>query len=116
MLSFIAKAAFSGIMVALVTVVARRHPGWGGLLAALPITSLLAIGLLWMETHDAARTADLTSSILAFIVPSIPFFIALPLMLRAGVHFWIALAIGVAGMLALYALSFWGLSRLGVKL
>jgi len=116
MLSFIAKAAFSGIMVALVTVIARRHPGWGGLLAALPITSLLAIGLLWMETHDANRTADLTSSVLAFIIPSIPFFIALPLMLRAGMNFWLAMAIGIAGMLALYALSFWALARLGVKM
>lgn len=115
MLSFIAKAAFSGIMVALVTVIARRHPGWGGLLAALPITSLLAISLLWIETRDVEKTAQLTSSVLAFIVPSIPFFIALPWLLRSGVSFWPAMAIAVAGMLALYTLSFWALARFGVK-
>ena len=43
MLSFFAKAAFSGLMVALIATVARRHPGWGGLLAALPLTSILAL-------------------------------------------------------------------------
>ncbi len=115
MWSFIAKAAFAGIIVALVTVVARRHPGWGGLLAALPLTSLLAITLLWMKTGDRQRTADLTSSVLAFIIPSIPFFIAVPLMLRAGMNFWLAMGIGVVGTLALYALSFWALGRFGVK-
>lgn len=115
MLSFIAKAAFSGIVVALVTLVARRHPGWGGLLAALPITSLLAIGLLWIDTRDVERTAQLTSSVLAFIIPSIPLFIALPVLLRSGVGFWLAMAICVVGTLALYALSFWALGRLGVK-
>jgi hypothetical protein len=116
MLGFIAKAAFSGVMVALVTVVARRHPGWGGLLAALPITSLLAIVLLWIDTRAPDRVADLSSGVLAFIVPSIPFFVVFPAMLRGGVNFWLALGTGVALLLALYAVSFWALPRLGVKL
>ena len=63
MLSFFAKAAFSGLMVALIATVARRHPGWGGLLAALPLTSILALSLLWMDTRDPARVAALSTSI-----------------------------------------------------
>lgn len=115
MMSFIAKAVFAGLMVALVTVVARRHPGWGGLLAALPITSLLALSLLWVETHDSNRIADLSTSILWFIVPSLPLFIALPLLLRAGVGFWPAMTLCVLVTLALYAATFWALPRFGVK-
>ena len=114
MWSFLAKAAFAGFIVALVTVVARRHPGWGGLLAALPITSLLALSLLYVETGDAQRVSALSLSILAFIVPSIPMFVALPLLLRNGVDFWPAIALVTVGTVALYALSFWGLQRLGV--
>ena len=115
MLSFLAKAAFAGLMVALVTLVARRHPGWGGLLAALPITSLLALSLLWVETRDAGQVGQLSTGILWFILPSIPLFVALPLLLRAGVHFWLALGLCVAVTLALYAATFWMLPRLGVK-
>lgn len=116
MLSFLAKAVFAGVMVALVTVVAKRYPGWGGLLAALPITSLLALSLLYLDTGDSERVGQLSISILAFIVPSIPFFIALPILLRSGLNFWAALAISVAGTMLLFALSFWMLPRFGVKL
>lgn len=72
--------------------IAKRWPSWGGVVAALPLTSILA-----------------------FIVPSIPMFIAIPLLLKNGVPFWITMAISVAAMFALYALSFFTLAKLGFK-
>jgi hypothetical protein len=116
MLSFLAKAAFAGLTVALVTVIAKRHPGWGGLLAALPLTSILALSLLWVDTRDEAQVAALARSILWFIVPSLPMFVAIPLMLRAGFGFWPTMALCVAATLALYAMVFWSLPRLGVRI
>ena len=116
MFSFLAQALFAGVTVALVTVIARRHPGWGGLLAALPLTSILALSLLWAETGDREQVADLSRSILIFIVPSLPLFFVLPALLRSGLAFWIAMALCIAGTLALYAIAFWSLPRLGVKL
>jgi hypothetical protein len=116
MLSFIAKAAFGGLTIALVATIARRHPGWGGLLAALPLTSILALSLLWVDTRQPERVAALATSILWFILPSLPLFVALPAMLRGGMTYWLAMALCVGGTLALYALTFWTLPRLGVKL
>jgi uncharacterized membrane protein (GlpM family) len=116
MLSFIAKAAFGGLTIALVATIAKRHPGWGGLLAALPLTSILALSLLWMDTREPEPVAALATSILWFIVPSLPFFIALPALLRGGMAYWLAITLCVAGTLALYALTFWALPRWGVKL
>ncbi|MEQ7872430.1 DUF3147 family protein [Sphingomonas sp. ASV193] len=116
MFGFLAKAAFSGLTVALVTVVAKRHPGWGGLLASLPLTSLLAISLLWVDTRDPAKVGQLSTGIALFILPSLPLFFVLPGLMRAGVGFWIALGMSVALTLALYALFFWAMPRLGVKL
>ena len=114
MLSFFAKAAFSGLMVALIATVARRHPGWGGLLAALPLTSILALSLLWMDTRDPERVAALSTSILWFIIPSLPLVVAVPVMLRNGLGFWPAMGIAVAATLALYAATFWALPRFGI--
>ncbi|HEX8840138.1 MAG TPA: DUF3147 family protein [Sphingomicrobium sp.] len=116
MLYLFIKAALSGILVAAISEVARRYPGWGGLLASLPLTSLLAMIWLYRDTGNTERVAALAGSTFWFILPSLPLFLALPQLLRSGVAFWTALAIAVAGTLALYALFFWGAPKLGIKL
>jgi hypothetical protein len=115
-LYLVIKAAVSGVIVAAVSEIARRYPGWGGLVASLPLTSLLAMLWLWRDTADPIRIADLSISTFWFVLPSVPLFIALPLLLRSGVGFWVSIALVVAGTLALYALMFWAAPRLGLKL
>jgi hypothetical protein len=110
------KAAVSGLIVAAVSELARRYPGWGGLLASLPLTSLLAMLWLWRDTGDSGRVADLSVSTIWFFVPSVPLFIAMPMLLRSGVGFWASMALCIAGTLALYALFFWAGPKLGLKL
>ena len=116
MLYLAIKAAISGVIVALVSEIARRYPGWGGLVASLPLTSLLAMLWLWRDTSDPARVAALAGSTFWFILPSLPLFVALPLLLRSSLGFWFSMAIVVAGTLALYALMFWAAPKLGLKL
>jgi len=116
MLYLIVKAAISGVIVAAVSEIARRYPGWGGLLASLPLTSLLAMLWLWRDSADAERVAELSQSTIWFFVPSVPLFILLPILLRSGFGFWISMAIVVAGTLALYALWFWAAPKVGIRL
>jgi len=116
MLYLIIKAAISGVIVSTVSEIARRYPGWGGLLASLPLTSLLAMLWLWRDSGDAERVAELSQSTIWFFVPSVPLFIALPILIRNGVGFWLSMAIVVAGTLALYALWFWVAPKVGIKL
>jgi hypothetical protein len=110
------KAALSGAIVAAVSEIARRYPGWGGLLASLPLTSLLAMVWLYRDSRDAERVAELSISTLWFFAPSIPLFVVLPALIRANVGFWPSMAICVVGTLALYAAWFWVAPRLGIKL
>jgi hypothetical protein len=110
------KAALSGAIVAAVSEIARRYPGWGGLVASLPLTSLLAMVWLWRDSHDPERVAELAGSAFWFILPSLPMFLALPWLLRSGMAFWLALALSIAGTLALYAGWFWLAPRFGIKL
>jgi hypothetical protein len=115
-LYLIIKAAISGVIVALVSEIARRYPGWGGLVASLPLTSLLAMIWSWRDSGDSLKVAELASSTFWFILPSLPLFIVLPMLLRSGLGFWAAMAIVIAGTLALYALMFWAAPRLGMKI
>lgn len=116
MLYLIIKAALSGGIVAAVSEIARRYPGWGGLLASLPLTSLLATIWLWRDSHDTEKVAELTGSIFWFILPSLPMLFVLPMLLRSGIAFWVAMAIWIAGTLALYALWFWAAPKIGIPL
>jgi hypothetical protein len=116
MLYFIIKAGLSGLIAAAVAEIARRYPGWGGLVASLPLTSLLAMIWLWRDTGDAEQVAALTSGIFWFILPSLALFLVLPWLLRSGLGFWLAMGLSVAGTLALYAVWFWAAPRMGIKL
>ena len=115
MLYLIIKAALSGVIVAAVSEIARRYPGWGGLVASLPLTSLLAMLWLWRDTHEPERVAELSMSTFWFFLPSVPLFIVLPMLIRSGLSFWLSMAIVVLGTLALYATWFWAAPRLGIK-
>ena len=116
MLYLVIKAALSGIIVAAVSEIARRYPTWGGLVASLPLTSLLAMIWLYRDSHEAERIAELSMSTFWFFLPSVPLFVVLPLLIRSGMPFWLSMGIVVAGTLALYAAWFWAAPRIGIKL
>ncbi|MBA2466666.1 MAG: DUF3147 family protein [Sphingomonas sp.] len=115
MLYLLVKAAVSGLLIAIISEVARRSPGWGGLLASLPLTTLLAMIWLWRDTGDPQRVGDLALGAFWFVLPSLPLFVIIPLLLRAGWGFWPALLAGCAVTLALYAAMFAVSGRLGVR-
>ncbi|MEO5773358.1 MAG: DUF3147 family protein [Sphingomicrobium sp.] len=116
MIYFLFKAAFTGVLAAAISEIARRHPGWGGLLASLPLTSLMAIVWLYRDTGDVERVSQLSWGVSFFILPSLPMFVALPLLLKSGWGFWPALGLLIVATLGLYALTFWAAPRFGVRL
>ena len=116
MLYLIVKAALSGILIAVASEVARRFPGWGALIVSLPLVSVLTFIWLYADTRDSARIAELSQSTFWFFLPSIPLFLALPAMLRAGLPFWLALLLGCALTVALYLVMVWMAPRVGIKL
>ena len=105
MLYFVIKAALSGLIVAAVSEIARRFPGWGGLLASLPLTTLIALVWLWRDTHDPARAADFVAGTALYVIAALPSFAVLAVLLRRGAGFAPALAVccvvAIAGYLAL---------------
>lgn len=110
------KAALSGVIVMVVSEVARRSPGLGGMIASLPLVSLLGIMWLWRDTSDTARIAAHAESTFWFVLPSLPMFLAFPAMLRGGVAFWPALALSCLLTMALYLLTIWLLPRIGINI
>ena len=116
MLYLAIKALVSGVIVAAASEVARGWPGIGGLIVSLPLVSLLTFIWVWTDTRNNEKVAELAQGAFWFFLPSMPMFLALPAMLRAGVNFWAAFSISVAGTACLYVLMFWLAPRVGIRL
>jgi hypothetical protein len=116
MLYLFIKAALSGIIVALVSEVARRNAGIGGLLASLPLISVLGMIWLWRDTGDPARLAAHSEATFWYVLPSLPMFLLIPLLMRHSFSFWTALAIGCLVTITLYAAMITVGPKLGLRL
>ena len=116
MLYLFLKASLSGIIIAAASEVARRYAGFGALIASLPLVSLLGIIWLWRDTRDPMRIADHAFATFWFVLPSLPMFLLVPIMLKRGMPFWPALLIGCVVTILLYFATIWALPRFGVRL
>lgn len=116
MMWFVVKSLLSGIIVATVSEVARRSPGFGALVASLPLVSILGMMWLWHDTGDPERLASHAGATFWYVLPSLPMFLVMPLLIRGGMHFWWALAAGCALTVMLYAATTLLASRLGIVL
>ena len=116
MVYLLIKALLSGLIVAAVSEIAKRHPGVGGLIASLPLVSVLGMMWLWRDTGDPDRMAAHATATFWFVLPSLPMFLVIPILLKRGIGFWPALAAGCALTMVLYAAMVWAGPKLGLRM
>ena len=116
MFFFFIKAVLSGVIVATVATIAKRYPGWGGLVASLPLVSVMAMLWLYGETRETEKVAALAMSTFWFFLPSMPMFLIIPIMLRSGWSFGVTMITAVVVTMLLYAGMNWLAPRLGIML
>ena len=114
--SLVLKAVISAILIVAVSEVAKRSPAFGALIASLPLVSVRGMVWLWRDTSDPVRLANHAEATFWYVLPSLPMFLLMPAMLRAGAPFWVALGAGVALTAALYLAMTAILARFGVSL
>ncbi|HAK35288.1 MAG TPA: hypothetical protein DCM44_11990 [Pantoea sp.] len=115
MLWLISKYAITAFMVVLISETAKRSDRLGGLLAALPLVTVLV--LIWMKLEGQAQEKIAAHAWYTFwyVVPTLPMFILFPFLYqRTG--FWPTLGIACLITLALFALWALLLKRFGIEL
>lgn len=107
-------AATAGVVV-LVSEVAKRSDRLGGLIAALPLVTVLALVWLHVEGQPSERVANHAWYTFWYVVPTLPMFLAFPVLLpRLG--FWLTLGACVAITLASFGVFALAVRPLGVEL
>ena|SRR6187431_2244228 len=87
----ITKYLITAAMVVFISEVAKRSDKLGGLIAALPLVTLLTLVWLYLEHQAPEKIANHAWYTFWYVVPTLPMFLFFPLLLnRFG--FWLALA------------------------
>jgi len=116
MTMFAMRALLSGIIIALIAYIGKKAPAAGALVASLPLISIMGMIWLWRDTSDDALLADHAEATFWFVLPSLPMFLLIPWLLRAGYGFWIALSSGIGLTIILYLATIIIAARFGVRL
>ena len=114
--ALVTRALLSGLIIAIIAVIAKRSPAAGALVASLPLISILGMIWLWRDTHDSALMANHVEATFWYVLPSLPMFLLMPVMLRQGVNFWITLAAGCILTFLLYLVTISVAARFGIRL
>ncbi|WP_287596985.1 DUF3147 family protein [Thermomonas sp.] len=104
---FLLKLAITVVLVLTASALSRRPGVLGALVAALPVTSLLVLGWLQVETHDSQRVAMMAMDIFWFVLGGLLFFPVLSLCLKAGWQPWLCfVAAGIAGFAGMSSVQY----------
>jgi hypothetical protein len=104
---FALKAILSGLIIAAISEIARRSPGFAALVASLPLVSIIGMIWLWRDTSDTARIASHAEATFWYVLPSMPMFLVFPWLIRSGLGFWPSLGLGCVLTILLYAVLIW---------
>ena len=98
------KFIITAIIVVAVSELAKRSTIFGALIASLPLTSILALIWLFHDSKDLSEISNLSLGIFWMVIPSLAFFLLLPLFIRLGFSFYASLAISSSGTALIYYL------------
>lgn len=97
-LFFLIKVIISGVMIALISTLAKSFPKWAALLTALPMMTFLSLIWIYIENRDLALLETYTKDVLLWVIPSLPFFVVAMYLFRARVPFILTLGLSTLVM------------------
>ncbi|SET33369.1 hypothetical protein SAMN04487962_107143 [Marinobacter segnicrescens] len=113
---YITKVLVTAVLVVLISEISKRSSFIGAVLASVPLTSVLALLWLYIDTGDIDRASELASSVFWLVIPSLALFVAMPLLLKQGVNFYLSLAVSIGITTTCYWLMIIVLHHYGVDL
>ena len=114
MLYYVFKFTISALLIVAISEISKRYSLTAGILASLPIVSVLAMIWLYIDTSSVEKVSQLSVSIFWMVLPSLSLFLMLPLLLKNRVSFYPALMISAVVMVLLYCLMIVILKKLGM--
>ena len=109
------KLLLSSSIIVLVSEIAKKDNLIGGLIASIPLVSVLSMIWLYIDTNDIDKVKALANGILWMIVPSMSLFIVLPILINFGIKFYLSLTISILITMVCYLLTISFMNYFGFK-
>lgn len=111
----ITKYLLTAAVVVLVSELAKRSDRLGGLIAALPLVTILTLVWLYLEQQAEEKIANHAWYTFWYVIPTLPMFLVFPLLLpRIG--FWLSVLACVVITLVCFVLFAIIVRRFGIEL
>lgn len=91
----IVKIIVSGIVIGVVTEIARRFPSYGGIVAALPLVSLLSIIWLYVQGEQNATLSKFALGVLWGLPATAVLLFTVYLLLKQAVPLFLSIGVGI---------------------
>ena len=116
MVYYILKIVITALLIVIISEISKRSTLIGSILASIPLVSVLAMIWLYIETKDLEKISTLSTSIFWLVIPSLSLFIALPVLLKKEINFYLSLGTSILITVLCYYLIIVILGRFGIKL
>lgn len=111
----ITKYVITSAIVVLVSEFAKRSDKLGGLIASLPLVTVLTLIWLYYEQQSPEKIANHAWYTFWYVVPTLPMFLIFPKLL-ARLGFWPALLVAMLFSMAVFLVFALVLRRFGIDL
>lgn len=115
-MQYLVKTVISAVIIVTVSELSKRNQLLGGLIASLPVVSILAMIWLYLDTKSPEKVAALSMSIFWMVLPSLCLFLVLPLLLKKQIPFYWALTFSCLLTSSAYYLAMVIYGKLGINL
>ena len=88
---FFVKLLSSAFIIAAVTELAKKSSFIAALVISLPLISILSFVWIYIENKNPQEIQTLSWEVFYLVIPSLLFFVVLPLALKHGLNFWLAM-------------------------
>ena len=112
----IIKVLITAIIIIVASEIAKEKSLLAGLIISMPTVTVLALIWLYWDTHDIQQVKNLTNNTLLMILPSLTFFIFLPILLRFEINFIISMIAAIVGTATCYWIYTIILSKFSCKI
>ena len=116
MLYYVLKIVITTALIVIISEIAKRNTLIGGLLASIPLISVLAIIWLYVDTKNTEIISEFSINVFWLVIPSLTFFLTLPFLLHKGINFYTSISLAIVITIACYYIMIIVLKKFGISI